>query len=78
MLLRSTGRLLCPDTLTAKIPMLSNMPHLMTPCSGGGCIRTASQASEQTTLPPADDMTALAPSWLRSAFTRQAVMPDGL
>ena len=38
MLLRSTGRLLCPDTLTANIPMLSNMPHLTTPCSGGGCM----------------------------------------
>jgi len=37
MLFRSTGRLLWPDTETANMPMLSKMPHLKTPCLGGGC-----------------------------------------
>ena len=37
MLLRRTGRLLWPETETAKMPMLSNIPHLKTPCLGGGC-----------------------------------------
>ena len=37
MLLRSTGRLLWPDTETANMPMLSKMPHFKTPCLGGGC-----------------------------------------
>jgi hypothetical protein len=41
MLFRSTGRLECPDTDTANIPILSKMPHLMTPCPAGGCTQAA-------------------------------------
>lgn len=37
MLLRRTGRLLWPETETAKMPILSKIPHLKTPCLGAGC-----------------------------------------
>ena len=78
MLLRSTGRLLCPDTLTAKIPMLSNMPHLTTPCSGGGCMHTASQASETNDSFSIDDIGNRHSPGSRSDCTRHPVTPDGL
>ena len=40
MELRSTGRLVWPDTEIAKMPKASRMPHFTSVCPAGGCVNT--------------------------------------